>query len=70
VVLTGTELDERVRVVLDGRTVVEQAKGVLAERSGVDVATAYQLLVQRAVQNGSTLTEAATAVIEEAQRRP
>jgi len=70
VVLTGTELDERVRVVLDGRTVVEQAKGVLAERSDVDVATAYQLLVQRAVQNGSTLTEAATAVIEEAQRRP
>ncbi|RZT16796.1 GAF domain-containing protein [Kribbella sp. VKM Ac-2569] len=69
VVLTGSELDERVRVVLDGRTVVEQAKGVLAESSGVDVATAYQLLVQRAVQNGSTLTEAATTIIEEAQRR-
>jgi hypothetical protein len=33
------------------------------------VATAYQLLVHRAVQNGTTLTEAATAIIEEAQRR-
>jgi transcriptional regulator with GAF, ATPase, and Fis domain len=69
VVLTSSELDERVRFVLDGRTIVEQAKGVLAESSGVDVATAYQILVQRAAQNGSTLTEAATAVIEEAQRR-
>jgi transcriptional regulator with GAF, ATPase, and Fis domain len=69
VVVTSSELDERVRFVLDGRTVVEQAKGVLAESSGVDVATAYQLLVHRAVQNGTTLTEAATAIIEEAQRR-
>jgi transcriptional regulator with GAF, ATPase, and Fis domain len=69
VVVTSSELDERVRIVLDGRTVVEQAKGVLAESAGVDVATAYQLLVHRAVQNGTTLTEAATAIIEEAQRR-
>ncbi|WP_328997860.1 GAF and ANTAR domain-containing protein [Kribbella sp. NBC_00709] len=70
VVVTSSELDERVRIVLDGRTVVEQAKGVLAESAGVDVANAYQLLVQRAVQNGTTLTEAASAIIEEAQRRP
>lgn len=70
VVVTSSELDERVRIVLDGRTVVEQAKGVLAESSGVDVATAYQLLVRRATQNGSTLTEAATKIIEEAQRHP
>ncbi|MFI5693883.1 GAF and ANTAR domain-containing protein [Kribbella sp. NPDC051586] len=69
VVVTSNELDERVRTVLEGRTVVEQAKGVLAETSGVDVAAAYQLLVQRATQNGSTLTEAATAIILEAQRR-
>jgi transcriptional regulator with GAF, ATPase, and Fis domain len=69
VVVSAGELDERVREVLEGRTVVEQAKGVLAESTGVDVATAYQLLVERAEQNGSTLTETATAIIQEAQRR-
>jgi GAF domain-containing protein len=69
VVVSAGELDERVREVLEGRTVVEQAKGVLAESTGVDVAAAYRLLVERAEQNGSTLTETATAIIQEAQRR-
>ena len=69
VAVTSSELEERVRIVLEGRTVVEQAKGVLAEKHGVDVAAAYQLLVERAAQDGSTLTDAATAIIDEAQRR-
>jgi transcriptional regulator with GAF, ATPase, and Fis domain len=67
--LTSGQLEERIRTALDGRTVVEQAKGVLAHAGGTDMATAYQLLVQRANQNGSTLTEAATQIIQQAHRR-
>jgi len=68
--VTSVELGERVRLALAGRTVVEQAKGVLAETTGADMATAYQLLVRRAGQDHSTLTEAAIRIIQEAQHRP
>jgi transcriptional regulator with GAF, ATPase, and Fis domain len=67
--LTSTELDERVRTALAGRTVIEQAKGVLAETRGTDMATAYRLLVRHAVENHTSLTDAATHIIRQAQRR-
>jgi transcriptional regulator with GAF, ATPase, and Fis domain len=67
--LTSTELDERVRAALAGRTVIEQAKGVLAETTGVDMATAYQQLVRHALENHTSLTDAATHIIQQAQRR-
>ncbi len=68
--LTSSELDERVRTALAGRTVIEQAKGVLAETTGSDMATAYQLLVRHAVENHTSLTDAATQIIEQVRGRP
>jgi len=68
--LTTSDLDERVRTVLAGRTVIEQAKGVLAHTAGTDMATAYQLLVQHAREHNSSLTDAAVHIIEQARRRP
>jgi transcriptional regulator with GAF, ATPase, and Fis domain len=67
--LSSTELDERVRTALAGRTVIEQAKGVLAETTGIDMATAYQHLVRHAIENHTSLTDAATHLIQQAQRR-
>jgi transcriptional regulator with GAF, ATPase, and Fis domain len=67
--LTSSELDERVRTALAGRTVIEQAKGVLAETTGADMATAYQHLVRHATENHTSLTDAATHIIQQAQRR-
>jgi AmiR/NasT family two-component response regulator len=67
--LSTSELDERIRAALAGRTVIEQAKGVLAEQTGVDMAEAYRLLVQRARANQVSLTDAAVSIIQQAQRR-
>ncbi|MEV8372290.1 GAF and ANTAR domain-containing protein [Kribbella sp. NPDC056861] len=67
--LTASQLDERIGIALAGRTVIEQAKGVLAHTTGVDMATAYQRLTERAAANGSTLTETAGEIIRQAQRR-
>ncbi|WP_406053099.1 GAF and ANTAR domain-containing protein [Kribbella sp. NBC_00889] len=67
--LTSSELDERVQTALAGRTVIEQAKGVLAETTGSDMATAYELLVQRAQQTQASLTDAAIEILREGQER-
>jgi transcriptional regulator with GAF, ATPase, and Fis domain len=67
--LTAGQLDERVSSALGGRTVVEQAKGVLAYTAGVDMAGAYRLLVQRAAESATTLTETATQIVRQAQHR-
>ena len=58
----------RVQELLTERIVVEQAKGVLSESHGVDMAEAYQLLLRRAAQDGGRLTAVAKAVVDEAQR--
>jgi hypothetical protein len=58
----------RVQEALTARIVVEQAKGVLFETRGVDMAEAYQLLLRRAEGDRATLTTTARAVIAETQR--
>jgi hypothetical protein len=58
----------RVQEALTARIVVEQAKGVLSETQGVDMAEAYQLLLGRAEGNGADLTTTARAVIDQAHR--
>jgi transcriptional regulator with GAF, ATPase, and Fis domain len=63
------DLADRLRHALAGRVVVEQAKGALAHTLGLDTADAYDALLERSRQEGSTLTETARAVLEEAQRR-
>ena len=61
---------QRVHEALTARIVIEQAKGVLAWTHGLAMAEAYRLLLQRAADDGTTLTATAQAVIDEAQRRP
>jgi transcriptional regulator with GAF, ATPase, and Fis domain len=68
--LTHAQLAERIQAALAGRTVIEQAKGVIAHLAGVDMAAAYDLLVQRAVKHGVSLTQAAVGVVEDARKRP
>jgi transcriptional regulator with GAF, ATPase, and Fis domain len=59
-----------VRRALEGRTVIERAKGVLAYTRSVDMVTAYDLLVQLTEESGLTLSETAASVIRQAQRQP
>jgi GAF domain-containing protein len=66
--LTAEEVAARVRTALEGRVVVERAKGVLGYDQGLDMARAYERLVQLAGERQSTLTATAQRVIEDAQR--
>ena len=61
------ELGRRVDHALAGRVVVEQAKGVLAQRLDLDMADAYDALLARALRDGSALTRSALDVLREAQ---
>jgi GAF domain-containing protein len=68
-VLEEEELDRRIGEALAGRVVIEQAKGVLAQTLGVDPGTAYERLLGRVIDTGSTLSATARAVIREAHVR-
>jgi transcriptional regulator with GAF, ATPase, and Fis domain len=59
-----------VRRALEGRTVIERAKGVLAYTRSVDMAAAYDVLVHLTQESGSTLSGTAADVIRQAQRQP
>ena len=67
--LDDDELAERVAAALEGRAVIEQAKGVLAQRLGLDMAAAYDNLVDRALHDAASLSATARQVIGEAQGR-
>lgn len=56
-------LSEQLQHALDSRVVIEQAKGILAERIGLDVADAFQLLRSYARSNGRRLHDVARDVI-------
>ncbi|MBA2474319.1 MAG: ANTAR domain-containing protein [Pseudonocardiales bacterium] len=47
----------------DSRVIIEQAKGILAERHGIDLGTAFTLLRGHARQHGQRLADLAAAVI-------
>jgi hypothetical protein len=67
--LGDDDLAERITAALEGRVVVEQAKGVLAHQLGLDMSAAYDELVARSASNGSTLAQLAQDVIRSAQAR-
>jgi transcriptional regulator with GAF, ATPase, and Fis domain len=58
-------LAEQLQVALNNRVIIEQAKGVLAERADMDMDAAFQLLRGHARRNNLRLPDVAQAVIEE-----
>src|SRR4051794_17649292 len=58
------------RRALDTRVVIEQAKGVLAERIGLDVHDAFYVLRMSARSNRMRLRDLATQVVESRQTPP
>jgi hypothetical protein len=57
-------LNQQLQTALNTRTVIEQAKGVLAERGGVDMDSAFNLLRGYARRNNRRLADIARAVVE------
>jgi AmiR/NasT family two-component response regulator len=57
-------LVDQLHTALNSRVLIEQAKGVLAERHGVDPGQAFTLLRAYARNHGKRLTELAAAVID------
>ena len=55
---------------LDTRVVIEQAKGVLAERFGLDVHDAFHVLRTSARSNRIRLRDLATQIVESRQTPP
>ena len=60
------EMVGQVTAALNGRVVVERAKGALAYRGDLEMEAAYDELRARAHRAGVTLTDAARAVLDEA----
>ena len=58
------ELTEQLRAALDSRIAIEQAKGVIAERAGVDMAEAFARLRAYARSNRRLLAEVAQEVVD------
>lgn len=66
----STVLAEQLRGALDSRVVIEQAKGVLAERESITTDQAYQRLRQYARSHNLKLTQVALDVVEDRVRLP
>jgi len=58
-----------VREALDGRTVIERAKGVVAFQQDVDMATAFTYLMDQAALRGVGLAEVSRQVVAAAERQ-
>jgi PAS domain S-box-containing protein len=58
-----TELNEQLETALTSRLVIEQAKGMLAERRGTSVEDAFQALRRHARHHNASLHDVATAVV-------
>ncbi len=74
VILQSQSIDQRhitesLREALLGRVVIEQAKGALAYLQGVDMGTAYELLMSEAEQRGTSVTQVADDVLRRARRQ-
>jgi GAF domain-containing protein len=59
----GADLADQLQTALNSRLIIEQAKGVLAEREQVDMAAAFELLRGHARRSGRKLSEIAIAVV-------
>ena len=57
-------LTEQLQGALNSRIIVEQAKGALAQREGVSIDAAFELLRDRARESRQRIVDVATAVLE------
>src|SRR4051812_14289645 len=57
------DLNEQLETALTSRVVIEQAKGMLAERRGISVEEAFQLLRKHARDHNASLQDVASAVV-------
>ena len=69
-VVALAEANAQLQRALDSRIVVEQAKGVLAERFGLEIPDAFELLRRSARNNRMRLHALATLVVESEQTPP
>lgn len=63
--LSPDTIAERIRETLRGRVQVERAKGVLAYEQNLDMARAYEVLLERSTATGLSLTETAGQILDE-----
>jgi GAF domain-containing protein len=63
-------LNEQLQIALNSRVVIEQAKGKLAERLGIDMNQAFTLLRDQARSRNQRLSDVARAFIEGTQALP
>ncbi len=56
--------------VLNGRVVIEQAKGILFQQRGIDMQETYEALRAMAESSGRSVSQTARDLISDAQRRP
>ncbi len=68
--ITAPDIVGRTAEALAARTIVEQAKGVLAYEKGLSVDRAYEQLLEQAETDGLTLSATAAAVVRRASRSP
>ena len=66
-VVALAEANAQLQSALDSRVVIEQAKGILAERFGLEVSEAFELLRRSARNNRMRLHELAMLVVESEQ---
>jgi AmiR/NasT family two-component response regulator len=62
--LEAHELNEQLSGALRSRVVIEQAKGVVAERAGLDMQQAFSLLRKRARDTNRRLADVAQSVVD------
>jgi len=68
--LSVGDVGDRILAALDGRAIIEQAKGVIAFDQSLDMASAYDLLVTTASRKGTSLSATAEGIITAVQHRP
>ncbi len=66
----GDILNEQLQTALNSRVIIEQAKGKLAERLGVDMDQAFTLLRDRARASNRRLSDLARAFIDGTESLP